>query len=134
MKRLARVSLAAMALLATTVIAACGGGIDSAAVRGGGGGGMDALAQGVLGGDPNTGCLWIEDESGFSVQVLLAQSNVHIAVDGEDVVVLRGESEVLARSGERVELGGGLAPDQGVPHCPVQPTEDGSVFIGSILD
>lgn len=76
-----------------------------------------AAAYGLLAGDPNTGCLWIETPSRREQIILYGDFEVQFT-DGQPVV--RQDGTVVARGGEQVELAGGGSDDAGVDGCPVK--------------
>lgn len=87
----------------------------------------EALATGVLRADRATGCLWLERADGTAgVPLLLQGESYRVDLDASPAVVLDGGS-VVARVGDRVELGGGFDDrEAGVEGCPVA----GAVFLG----
>lgn len=87
-----------------------------------------ARLDGVLRGDPNTGCLWLTDDGARGTPIVLLHDTA-VADFGRSPWVVRNGAEVLATDGDRVSLGGGVGPNglQGaVPGCPVE----GPPFIG----
>lgn len=89
-------------------------------------GGPDAANSGVLGGDPDSGCLWLEQPSGSREQVLLVGDfEVDWATDPPQVEL---DGEPWAEIGEFLNVGGGGEANDGVPGCPV-PTSGGHMFL-----
>lgn len=79
-----------------------------------------ARAQGVLGGDPATGCLWLTGRAGARGQ-LLVMHDTAVADFSVSPFVIRDGERLIATEGDPLELTGGTAPDgyQGaVPGCP----------------
>jgi hypothetical protein len=77
--------------------------------------GMDALAEGVLGGDPATGCLVLEHGDGVAPTALLFPRGYTVTSDG---VVHDNLGAVWAELGEEVAVGGGGVPvDDGDDPC-----------------
>lgn len=118
---------------AAAVLSGCGGGGESlavsaqpsseretAAVRPAGEFRMQALGMGTLRADPETGCLWLETEAGKPTKQLLLQGESYrVDFSVSPAAILDGET-VVARVGERVEVGGGFTQRvQGVTGCPV---------------
>ncbi|MDQ3455975.1 MAG: hypothetical protein M3513_11055 [Actinomycetota bacterium] len=88
--------------------------------------GYDAANAGVLGGDPDSGCLWLEGSGGGREQVLLVGDfEVDWTTEPPDV---EKDGEPWAELGEFVDVGGGFEANEGVLGCPVSPTGD-SVFL-----
>lgn len=131
------------ALGAVVLMSGCGGGDDSlasaeppsgvekAAVRPAGEFRMQALATGTLRADPATGCLWLETEEGKpTLQLLLQGESYRVDFSTSPPSVLDGDT-VVARVGERVEVGGGFTDRvRGVEGCPVTP----GAFLGYFED
>ena len=83
---------------------------------------MQALLTGTLGGDPSTGCLWVEGP--HRVPLVIQHDTAVLDISAQPPVVRDGE-EVLAALGDAVEVGGGHAGTS-APGC-----EDlGPAFLG----
>lgn len=74
-----------------------------------------ALATGTLGGDPSTGCLWLEQE-GKRMPIVLEHPRAGVDVDVSPPAVETLEG-VLVRFGEELSLGGGHDAHATVPEC-----------------
>lgn len=89
---------------------------------------MLAAAEGVLGGDPATGCLWFESH-GSRVPLVVEHDSAYADFTAEPAVVRDGD-EVWAELGQHVRLGGGHAGvDEAVPAC----ADGGAPFLTSYL-
>jgi hypothetical protein len=89
---------------------------------------MSAAAEGVLGGDPGTGCLWFES-SGQRVPLVVEHDSAYADFTADPAVVRDGD-EVWAELGQHVRLGGGHAGvDEAVPAC----ADGGAPFLTSYL-
>lgn len=80
--------------------------------------GYDAEARGVLGGDPTTGCLWLEDAGSRRQVLLVGDFEVDWAADPP---AIERDGQPFAELGEDVHVAGGGEDGQGVPGCPVSP-------------
>ncbi len=83
-----------------------------------------ALASGLLGGDPSTGCLWLSaaDSPDSIAGPILILHDTAVADFTRTPWVIRDGDTVLATESEQVELVGGHTPDgsdMSVPGCPV---------------
>ncbi len=109
-------------------LVACGStdGPATAAVRDSSGIVPEALTSGVLGGDPDTGCLWLEESSGNKQQVLLA-GEFEVDWSADPAQVLK-DGAGWARVGEDIRVGGGNQPGIGVSDCPVPPPASGTLW------
>ena len=112
-------------LLSLTLVATLGGlggcggtaGPATAAVLPDPGYADEALNTGVLDGDPDTGCLWLEHPSGGPEQIMLmGDFRVDWAADPPRV---EKEDQSFAELGELISVGGGGENRDGVPGCPV---------------
>jgi hypothetical protein len=122
-----------VSLAAVTLPSGCGGGDASiaasaessserakAAVRPAGEVRMLALGTGTLRADPDTGCLWLETEAGKPTRQLLLQGESYRVDFSTSPASIRDGETVVARVGERVEVGGGFTERvRGVEGCPV---------------
>lgn len=89
----------------------------------------DAANFGILGGDPATGCLWLEQKTGSREQVLLVGDfEVDWTTDPAQVLL---DGEPWAELGEFLNVGGGGEANDGVPGCPVPPSNGHVWLIGS---
>ncbi len=89
---------------------------------------MLAAAEGVLGGDPATGCLWFESH-GERIPIVVEHDSAYADITAEPAVVRDGD-EVWAELGQQVRLGGGHAGvDEAVPAC----ADGGAPFLTSYL-
>ncbi len=89
---------------------------------------LTASEQGVLGGDPGTGCLWFE-RYGERVALVVEHDSAHLDVTADPAVVRDGD-DVWAVFGEQVQLGGGHVDlARAVPEC----RSDGAPFVASSL-
>lgn len=87
-----------------------------------------ALADGVLGGDPATGCLWFERD-GERTPLVVEHDSAHLDVEATPAVVRDGD-QVRAELGQDVELGGGFADlAAAVPGC----SGGGAPFVADLL-
>lgn len=79
----------------------------------------EALFVGVLGGDPETGCLWLNTGTERTqLTVWHDTARTDFSVSPFEVTV---EDRVIAREGDEVEMTGGVWPsgyEQPVPGCP----------------
>ena len=131
--RSALTSVVPLALV--TLLSGCGAtsvkGPATAAVLPDRGIGYDAASAGVLGGDPDSGCLWLEESGGGREQVLLV-GDFEVDWTTEPPQVEK-DGEPWAELGEFVDVGGGFEANEGVPACPVSPTSDSVflIFLGS---
>lgn len=94
-------------------------GIDRAAVRPAGDGRNEALASGILRADPKSGCLWLEQPDGSVGAQLLLQGEEYRVDFSDEPATVREDGEVVAKVGDRVEVGGGFGAGPGVPGCSV---------------
>lgn len=95
-------------------------GVSQAAVRPSGQFRMQALATGTLRADPTTGCLWLEREDGKPTGQLLLQGEDYSVDFSQSPAAIRLDGVVVARVGERIEVGGGFTNrEEGVEGCPV---------------
>lgn len=88
-----------------------------------------ARAEGSLGGDPGSGCLWLRSPVGTRSPVRLMTDDVDLLVDfTADPFVLRSGERVVAVEGAALVLTGGVGTDEApyAPGCPVS----GTVFTG----
>lgn len=85
---------------------------------------MLALLTGTLGGDANTGCLWIAQPDGGRTPVVLAHDTAVLDVTAQPAVIRDGDT-ILAAFGDDVELGGGVG-QQSAAGC----VDLGPVFLG----
>lgn len=111
------------ALLVALAVSGCadeqGAGVSRAAVVPADGTQMESAATGTLRADPSTGCLWLEGDNGDALTQLLLQGDYQVDFSQSPPAILDGDS-VVARAGERVELGGGQTPHvEDVKGCPV---------------
>ena len=85
---------------------------------------MLAIEEGVLGGDPATGCLWFE-RFGERVPLVVEHDGAYADFDTQPVVV-RDDDEVWAELGQYVRLGGGhVGIAEAVPEC----SDGGAPFV-----
>lgn len=101
--------------------------VAEAAVRPAGEARMEALAQGVLRADAESGCLWLEHEDGRpAAELLLHGESYRVDFSAAPASVLDGGT-VVARAGELVEVTGGFTDRvEGVEGCPA----DADTFLG----
>ena len=85
-----------------------------------------AHLEGVLHGDRETGCLWVEFPGGTKQQVVV-YGDYRVDFDDAGVVLYRN-GEVRGREGQRTGFGGGGRHGGGVEGCPVPAS--GWVFHG----
>lgn len=87
------------------------------------------LAVGELGGDPETGCLWIGGAPRTRLLIVTSDQATHVDFTVKPFVVRSGET-VVAAEGQKITLTGGLGGPAGVltHDCPV----DGEPFVGRI--
>ena len=89
---------------------------------------MLAAAEGVLGGDPATGCLWFES-LGERIPLVVEHDSAYADFTADPAVVRDGD-EVWAELGQHVRLGGGhVGVDEAVPAC----ADGGAPFLTSYL-
>lgn len=101
--------------------------VSRAAVRDGGVSRMLAGFHGTLRADPESGCLWLEGESGQPTAQLLLQGDSYRVDFSDYPATVRNGDAVVATVGQQVDGGGGYTTRvQGVAGCPV----DASTFLG----
>ena len=113
------VPLTACAANGASMASESSNGVERAAVRPAGDGREEALASGVLRADPESGCLWLEQPDGSVGPQLLLYGEEYRVDFSTEPASIRDEDDVVARVGERVEVGGGFGADDGVAGCPV---------------
>ncbi|MBA3249900.1 MAG: hypothetical protein H0T66_06245 [Geodermatophilaceae bacterium] len=89
-------------------------------------GGPEALTSGVLGGDPDSGCLWLEGPSGDREQILLV-GGFEVDWTTDPPRVLQDDMP-LVELGEFLHFAGGNEVGDGVPDCPVAPSGSGKLW------
>jgi hypothetical protein len=93
--------------------------VSRAAVRSSNGINMLALKMGVLRADAESGCLWLEGETGEPTGQLLLQGDSYSVNFADSPPTVRDGDEVVAAVGEQVQVGGGYTDRvQVVPNCP----------------
>jgi hypothetical protein len=121
---------AALLTLSVVALAGCGSttidGPATAAVLPDRDGGPEAANSGVLRGDPDSGCLWLEGPNGQREQVMLV-GDFHVDWTPEPARVELG-GEPWADLGEFLNVGGGGEANEGVAGCPVE-TSGGHLFL-----
>lgn len=75
-----------------------------------------AAASGVLGGDADTGCLWVTQASNVRTPIVFAHATAGTDYSSLPPTV-RTSDAVIARFGDTVQLGGGFKPDAAVQAC-----------------
>jgi hypothetical protein len=93
--------------------------------------GMDALGTGTLGGktDRGVGCFWLASSGGSRTALVWPFG---FTAQTDPLRLLGGDGQVVAQSGDRVELGGGSFPDS-VPRPEDDPCSIGTTFIVSTV-
>lgn len=90
-----------------------------------------ALAGGALGGDEQSGCLWLEHGNGQTTALRLMTDDEALRVDfAAEPFVLRSGDDVVAVEGQQVEVSGGAGLTTYAPPCPVStPTFAGILVV-----
>lgn len=86
----------------------------------------DGLADGVLDGELD--CLWLVGRDGAVRALVFPSGTTTRRGDGDEVIVLDADEGELARTGDRVEVGGSFQPSE--PSC--REGETGAIVASSI--
>lgn len=84
-------------------------------------------AEGRLGGDPVSGCLWLETGEGMRQPLLLRSDTARVDFSATPFTIVDGD-DTLITEGEEAAVGGGLWLHAGVTGCPV----GGQPFAGTL--
>ncbi len=97
--------------------------------------GMQALIVSRLGGDPETGCLWLEDGEPGNVQRISVRWQIPgVTVQREPLGLMDQSRRLFARPGDRLRMSGGAGDPLTTPtqsHCRVS---DNVAVINEIVE